>query len=59
MEIIFKKKGKICKRQLDKESVLENFLKLVKNSLNKKKYKNFYQIALQDAKFRDKILLKD
>ena len=59
LSIIFKKKGKICKRQLDKESVLENFLKLVKNSLNKKKYKNFYQIALQDAKFRDKILLKD
>ena len=37
LSIIFKKKGKICKRQLDKESVLENFLKLVKNSLNKKK----------------------
>ena len=59
LTIIFKKKDKISKKVLGKENVIENFLQLIKNSLNKNKYKYFYQIALQDAKFRDKILLKE
>tara|TARA_B100000965_G_scaffold385507_1_gene386765 strand:- start:3347 stop:4267 length:921 start_codon:yes stop_codon:yes gene_type:complete len=59
LTIIFKKKDKISKKVIGKENVIENFLQLIKNSLNKNKYKYFYQIALQDAKFRDKILLKE
>ena len=59
LTIIFKNKNKIRKIKLKKENVFENFLKKIKNSLNKKKYNDFYKIALDDAKFREKILLSN
>ena len=58
LSVIFKKKDKIYKKQLEKENVLENFLERIEHSLSKKNYNYFYQSALQDAKFRDEILLK-
>jgi len=57
--ITLKNKNKIYKKKLKKENVFENFLRKIKQSLNKKNYNHFYQIALQDAKFRDKILLNN
>jgi len=59
LTIVFKNKNKIYKKKLKKENVFENFLIKIKQSLNKKSYKHFYQMALQDAKFRDKILLNN
>ena len=59
LTIVFKNKNKIYKEKLKKENVFENFLIKIKQSLNKKSYKHFYQMALQDAKFRDKILLNN
>ena len=59
LTIIFKNKNKIRKKKLKKENVFDNFLKKIKNSLNKKKYNDFYKIALEDAKFREKILFNN
>ena len=58
LSVIFKKKDKIYKKQLEKENVLENFLERIEHSLSKNNYNYFYQSALRDAKFRDEILLK-
>ena len=57
LEIIINKKNKIYKKKIKKEDVFENFLRKVKFSLSKKKYNIFYDMILEDAKFKDKIIL--
>jgi len=57
LEIIINKKNKIYKKKLKKEDVFENFLKKIRSSLSKKNYKTFYDMILEDAKFKDKIML--
>ena len=57
LEIVINKKNKIYKKKLKKEDVFENFLRKVKFSLSKKKYNIFYDMILEDAKFKDKIIL--
>ena len=57
LEIKINKKNKIYKIKLKKENVFENFLRKISLSISKKKYKIFYDMILDDAKFKDKIIL--
>jgi len=58
LEIVINKKNKVYKKKLEKEDVFENFLIMIKSSLRKKMYKNFYDMILKDAKFKDRIILE-
>jgi dTDP-3,4-didehydro-2,6-dideoxy-alpha-D-glucose 3-reductase len=57
LEIKINKKNKVYKIKLKKEDVFENFLRKIRFSLGKKNYKIFYDMILDDAKFKDKIIL--
>jgi NDP-hexose-3-ketoreductase len=51
--VIIKTKNKIKKIMVKKDDCIDNFFKLVLNTLRKKNYEYFYNMILQDSKIRN------